>query len=134
MTKEENDLIQYRLARSKETLEEARLLYAAGHYNASLNRLYYACFYAVLALLQTKGLFSRKHSGVRALFNTAFIQTGEIEKEWSRFYADLFESRQEGDYEEFVRVEKEYVQAKLLESERFVQMISQKLVSYNKKS
>lgn len=41
-----NKLIQYRLARAEETLEEARLLAQRYHWNAAVNRLYYACFYA----------------------------------------------------------------------------------------
>jgi len=118
------ELIVYRLFRAKETLEEARLLYKAGHFNAAVNRLYYACFYAVRALLKTKNLSSKKHTGVRSLFVEHFIKTGEIQNEWSRFYAELFESRQEGDYEEFVRFEKEYVMMKMKESEKFIKMIS----------
>jgi len=63
------ELIRYRLSRAEETLEEARLLAENKHGNAAVNRLYYACFYAVLALLIRDGRYSSKHSGVRALFN-----------------------------------------------------------------
>lgn len=45
------DLIQYRLSRAKETLDEVRDLDKLGHWNAAISRLYYACFYAVSALL-----------------------------------------------------------------------------------
>ena len=38
-----DDLINYRIARARETLEEARVLADTGHWNASVNRLYYAC-------------------------------------------------------------------------------------------
>ncbi|MBF0353001.1 MAG: HEPN domain-containing protein [SAR324 cluster bacterium] len=51
MTESIKDLVNYRLTRSEETLEEARILANVGHWNACVNRLYYACFYAVSALL-----------------------------------------------------------------------------------
>jgi len=63
----EQELITYRCLRSEETLNEAKLLFDAGYYNAAVNRLYYACFYIVSALLLTEGMSSAKHSGVKAL-------------------------------------------------------------------
>ena len=44
-------LVSYRIERADETIIEAKLLAGDGHYNAAMNRLYYACFYAALALL-----------------------------------------------------------------------------------
>lgn len=66
MTQEKEAIILYRLARARESLEEASLLLKNGHSNTFVNRLYYACFYAVSSLLLTKDLSSAKHSGVRA--------------------------------------------------------------------
>jgi uncharacterized protein (UPF0332 family) len=76
MRLESNDIIKYRIERAKNTLDEARILLEAGKYNATVNRVYYACFYAVLALLTTKNLSSAKHKGVRLLFNKEFVKTG----------------------------------------------------------
>jgi len=45
------DLVPYRLEKARETLEDARILANAGRWNACVNRLYYACFYSVSALL-----------------------------------------------------------------------------------
>lgn len=39
-------LIHYRIERADETLEKVGILAERGHYNAAVNRLYYACFYA----------------------------------------------------------------------------------------
>ena len=48
-------LIAYRLQRGAETLVEARLMQREGHWNACANRLYYAAFYVVSALLVQGG-------------------------------------------------------------------------------
>ena len=41
MSYSELDLINYRLERAKESLEEAKILAQAGHWNTVVNRLYY---------------------------------------------------------------------------------------------
>jgi len=47
-------LVKYRLERANETVLEAETLIRNGFYNAAVNRLYYACYYAVTALLVKK--------------------------------------------------------------------------------
>lgn len=102
MTEWSKDLVLHRLARADEALDDARILAKAERWNACVNRLYYACFYAVSALLVADGLSSSKHAGVRSLFNRQYVKTGKIPKDLARIYNDLFERRQEGDYIDFV--------------------------------
>ncbi len=47
-----------------------------GDFAASVNRSYYAMFYAANALLATKGISRSKHSGVIAAFREQFIKSG----------------------------------------------------------
>ena len=61
------ELVEYRLRRAKETLEEARIMGSIGHWNACANRLYYAAFYAVSALLVKEGLTATKHTGGQSI-------------------------------------------------------------------
>ena len=96
-------LVRYRLERARESLEEARLLSEQGHANTFVNRLYYACFYAVTGLLLIDGLSSSKHSGVRALFHQHFIKTGLVGHELGLVYDKLFDNRQKGDYADLYR-------------------------------
>ena len=113
----------YRMARAQETLEDARILANAGRWNACVNRLYYACFYAVSALLVRHGLSSSKHTGVRSLFNRQYVKTGEIPKDLARIYNDLFERRQEGDYIDFVRFQKSQVLPWISKAEQLIEFI-----------
>jgi uncharacterized protein len=101
MKEKPGDLIRHLLSRADESLEEARILAASGHWNTSVSRLYYACFYAISALLEKNGLASSKHSGVRALFNKHFVKTDKIPKKVAAIYNDLFDRRQESDYGPF---------------------------------
>ena len=118
------DLVLYRMSRANETLEDTRILADAGRWNACVNRLYYACFYAVSALLVRHGLTSSKHTGVRSLFNKQYVKTGKIPKDLARIYNDLFERRQEGDYIDFVRFQESQVLPWISKAEQLIGYIT----------
>jgi uncharacterized protein (UPF0332 family) len=124
MTKSNNELVSYRLQRARETLADARILADAGRWNPCVNRLYYACFYAVSALLVQEGLSSSKHTGLRSLFNRHFVKTNKVPKEKARIFNDLFERRQEGDYVDFVSFKESQVLPWIPEAEAFVENIA----------
>jgi uncharacterized protein (UPF0332 family) len=93
MTESSGELVSYRLQRARETLADARILADAGRWNPCVNWLYYACFYAVSALLILEGLSSTKHTGLRSLFNRHFVKTNKVPKDKARIFNDLFERR-----------------------------------------
>jgi len=94
MTPEEQALVQYRLERASEALDEAELLFESGHLRTYVNRLYYACFYAVSALLVTKGFSTSKHAHLRALLHKELIRPGIIPLEYGQLFDLLFNNRQ----------------------------------------
>ncbi|RJR43785.1 MAG: HEPN domain-containing protein [Desulfobacteraceae bacterium] len=112
------------MTRANETLEDARVLAAAGRWNACVNRLYYSCFYAVSALLVRHGLSSTKHTGVRSLFNKQYVKTDKIPKDLARIYNDLFERRQEGDYIDFVNFQEAQVTPWISKAEQLIQYVA----------
>jgi uncharacterized protein (UPF0332 family) len=124
MTESNGELVSYRLQRARETLADAHILADAGRWDPCVNRLYYACFYAVSALLIQEGLSSTKHTGLRSLFNRHFVKTNKVSKDKARIFNDLFERRQEGDYVDFVSFEESQVLPWLPEAEAFVQNLA----------
>lgn len=101
MTGNLRELCAYRISQARETIREADVLLREGmSLRSVMNRLYYAMFYAVLALLQTKQLGTSKHSGAIALFDREFVKTGIFPKELSKVLHRAFELRQKGDYME----------------------------------
>ncbi|MCI5141503.1 MAG: HEPN domain-containing protein [Candidatus Electrothrix sp. ATG1] len=119
------DIVRYRLERAEETYQEALLMQREKHWNTCANRLYYACFYAVSALLQQHDFSSGKHSGVKAFFNRYFIKTGVLDKEFGRLYSRLFDARQEGDYIDFVRYAAEDVEPWIEKVRLFIDMVTE---------
>ena len=122
-------LVRFRLERARETFAEAEMLAHPGHWNGCLNRLYYACFYAVNALLLSQGLSSAKHAGVRDLFNKHFVRTGAVSQEGGEFYNELFRSRLRGDYDEVTRFDEPTVRPWIDRARGFVSEIERLLGS-----
>ncbi|MDO9565523.1 MAG: HEPN domain-containing protein [Candidatus Desulfaltia sp.] len=120
----QDNLIQYRLDRAQETYDEAVLMKREKHWNTCANRLYYSCFYAVLALLEKHGFASSKHSGVKSFFNQRFIKTGKISKEQGKLYNNLFDARQEGDYIDFVYFDADIVEPWFPKVKDFIAIIT----------
>jgi uncharacterized protein (UPF0332 family) len=105
MTGNRMALIKYRLTQAQDSIREADVLDQFGMSRRSvMNRLYYAMFYAVLALLQEKELGTSKHSGAIALFDREYVKTGLFSKEMSKALHRAFELRQKGDYMEETEV------------------------------
>ena len=78
-------LIQYRMERAHESLNDARLMLAQKGSNASIvNRAYYAMFYAALALLITIDKGSSKHQGVIAFLSQ--VEEQDLNEVITRIY------------------------------------------------
>jgi len=98
MTENIQALVTYRLEQADESLEAARTLLDKRLIRPSVNRAYYAMFYAVLALLARGKKETSKHSGAIALFDRDFVKQGIFKKEYSRWLHDAFDLRQRSDY------------------------------------
>lgn len=118
------DLIKYRLEKARLTLLEADVLASKDFFNASVNRLYYSVYYAASALMLSEGLDTVTHKGIKTMFGLKFIQSGEIDKEYGRIYQRLFDSRQTGDYEDFVYYDKSVFNELKPMAEKFIEAIA----------
>jgi uncharacterized protein len=117
--KELRDLAIYRMEKAKRTLSDAKLYFGQATLESIVNRIYYAVFYAVNSLLICKGFSSSKHSGVRSIFNREFVATGAIDPKVGRFFAEMFDKRQKGDYADYTSFEKSDVEQWLKEADEF---------------
>ena len=120
-------LIHYRTERADETMEEAGILAERGHYNAAVNRLYYACFYAVQALLLKHHIAATTHAGVKSMLGLHFISKGIIAIEHGKTFNTLFEKRHSSDYEAFAYCDKALVDDLTPIAEAFIQRIKELL-------
>jgi len=125
MNDAETTLMRYRMDRSREALSAAGLMYEKGHYNDAVNRLYYSCFYAVIALLATEGIHPGKHTAARAFLNKNWIKTGKLSKGTGLLYNTLFDRREKGDYGDYFRFSRDDVENWLKSVEKAIGEIFQ---------
>jgi len=129
MTQDErNTLAEIRIQRAKETLLEVKDNVELGHWRLVANRLYYTCFYAVIALLVKNKINAHTHAGVINQFGLHFITTGLISNEQGKFYKQLFNLRQDGDYEDWIQIDEQDVLPLVEPTEEFIATI-EKLIS-----
>jgi uncharacterized protein (UPF0332 family) len=125
MTKE--DYINYRLDRAFEALEDAKLLAENERWNTAVNRLYYASFYAVIALLIKNGIETQTHDGVRTQFGLQFVKTGIIDRKFGKLFSKLFDYRLKGDYGDLFDFDKDIVEPLFEEVELLIDTIKKVL-------
>lgn len=129
MMKDIKEYITYRFQKAKEAYKDAELLAENNSWNACVNRLYYACFYSVTALLLQNELEAKSHNGIRTLFFREFIKTEKIDKNFGKLYSDLFDWRNKGDYADFIDFSREDVKPILTKTNNFLDSIEKLLES-----
>lgn len=120
MEENQRQEIYLHIENAKEMLEVAQVMLDNDFYTSTVNRAYYAIFYSANALLITKNLASRKHSGVISLFRKNFIKTNLISSEYSDIYGRVMGSRHESDYELDSAITPQIAQENLNDAKRFV--------------
>lgn len=120
---ENSELVQYRFAKAKETFAEAEMQIENEFWNLVVNRIYYACFYAVSALLASKEVYTKTHSGAKTMLGLHFVKTGIIDEGQNEFYVRIFSMRQDGDYEDYCDYEKVDVMGLIEPARDFIKTI-----------
>jgi len=120
---EEAERARYRLERSRRTLADALSLSERGSYDSAINRLYYACFYAITAVLVLKGAKPRKHTAVRSAFNRDLVNSGVVPVDKAKVYNLLFDLRLAADYQDFFEANAESVRELSDESAELISIL-----------
>lgn len=124
-----NEMIQYRLQRSKQTIAEAKGALKNNQLHLAANRIYYAIFYSVSALSLTQNFSTSKHKQLLGWFTKTFIKTQLLPIELGKIYASAYETRQEGDYDDMVEFDKDSLTAKFSDMKKFVIEIEKVIIA-----
>jgi len=108
-------------------LQAAQLLITNGFYTSAVNRLYYACFYVVIALFLHDGIVAKSHNGVRAMLGRNYIVNKRLSMEMGEIFNDMFENRQSSDYDDVFDINLQKAEELFESANRFIDTIMQLL-------
>lgn len=74
-------------------LEDASFLHDAARYNLAANRLYYALFHAASALLLSRGISTKRHSGLITQMHLNFVKTSVLTSDEGALFRVMFDLR-----------------------------------------
>lgn len=123
---EENrrDIVNYRIERAKTALEQAKTNVQFGYLEVVANRLYYAAYYAVSALLIAYHIPAHTHYGNINQFGLHFVKTGIVDKECGKLLRRLFSMRLTGDYSDRFDLLEEDVVPLIEPTSKFIELLS----------
>ena len=101
MNDKKEDLCIYRIRNAVETLGVAVLCLESQHYKDSINRSYYAAFYAIKAVLALGTIDFKRHKDVVAYFNKEYVATNVFPRELGKRLGMLKQLREKSDYDDF---------------------------------
>lgn len=121
---ERQTLVALELKKAHEIFEEIFILTAASKWSGAANRLYYAVFHAINALLLHDGHSVNTHNGSHALFSLYYIKTGLLPLEYGRLYNQLQTMREESDYNCVYEVQPDELKGRIEPARRLIETIS----------
>jgi len=119
-----SEYLRYRFNRSLESLDDARIMIENKRWNTSVNRLYYSCFYAVIALLLKNDIETQSHNGARTRFGDEFVKKGLIDRRFGKLFSKLSDYRQKGDYGDLFDFDEKTVLPLVGQVEEFISQIN----------
>jgi uncharacterized protein (UPF0332 family) len=99
LTDEERQIIvQLELEKAQSIMAQIENLRVLKYWDNIANRLYYAIFHAVSALLINDGHSVNTHKGVVVLFGQHYVRTNIFSMDDGKLYSQLQTMREKGDY------------------------------------
>lgn len=101
MDNRQEELSKYRIQEAQNSLKVAEHCLKEGWYKDSINRSYYAAFYAIKAVLALGTIDFKRHKDVVAYFNKEYVASNIFPRELGRRLGMLKQLREKSDYDDF---------------------------------
>ena len=117
-------VVAFRLEKAQRTFEQAKGNVNLKYWATVANRLYYAAYYAVSALIIANGDTAQTHAGIIHVFGAKFVKEGLVPKSVGAHYSQLFSLRMTGDYGDDFDVEEQQVLPLLAPTEELINVVT----------
>ena len=100
-------MVDLEIERAEKIMQQIPVLREQQYWDTLVNRMYYAVFHAVSALLIHNAIHVHTHRGALNAFHKEFVRTGLFTAEEGRLFAQLEGLRERGDYNCFIDASEE---------------------------
>lgn len=107
---ERSIIVTREIEKADRTFDDVLFCMKEGKWEVAANRLYYALFHAMSALLISDGFQVKSHRGVLAMFGEHYVKTEIFAKKDGSLLSDLVIMRDNTDYNCFFEANKEKLQ------------------------
>ena len=102
-------MVELELERAEKIVQQFPTLRDQQYWDTLVNRMYYAAFHAVSALLIHSAMQIHTHRGALIAFNKEFVRTGIFTPEEGHLFSQLEGLRERGDYNCFIDTTEEEI-------------------------
>ena len=133
LTNEERQIIvNLELEKAQKIFDTMELCVREKAFESAANRIYYAVFHAISALLIHAGFSVKSHRGVMALFGEHFVRTGIFTKSDGTLFSDLVIMRDNADYNCFYEATEEKLNPYIEPTRQLIEKIKQYIAEKDK--
>lgn len=132
MDNRKQDLSSYRLSQAEDSIKVAQMSYDNALFKDSINRSYYAAFYAIKAVLALEEIDFKRHKDAIGYFNKTYVATEKFSKELGRRIGMLKQLREKSDYDDFYIASKDEAFEQIETAEMIINAVEVYLTSKNK--
>ena len=122
---ERSIIVNREIEKAEKTFDDVLFCVRANKWETAANRLYYALFHAMSALLVSDGHQVKTHRGVLALFGEHYVRTGIFSKKDGALLSDLVIMRDNADYNCFFEADEEKLKPYLEPTRLLIEKIKQ---------
>lgn len=123
-SEERNIIVGLELEKANSMVLQTAMSIENKMWDLTANRLYYAAFHAVCALLIHNGIHVGTHKGAQVMFNKEFVQKGIMSVADNHLFSRLQQLREEGDYNCYIETTKEEIMPYVESTKSFIAKIA----------
>ena len=121
---ERKAVVTYRIEKAVRTIDQAKSNIPMKYWELVANRMYYAAYYAVSALLIADQHTAKTHEGIIRIFGLEYVKKERVPIELGKLYNKLFTLRLTGDYNDHYGLEEQDVLPLLQPTIDLIDMVS----------
>ena len=122
-SEERRIIVNREIEKSKRTFDDVMFCAKEGKWETVANRLYYALFHAMSALLICDGYQVRSHRGILSMFGEHYVRTEVFTRKDGSLLSELVIMRDNADYNCFFEADKEKMEPYIKPTQQLIEDI-----------